>query len=252
MKMSLQPGDGLFGAVHDVAGGFFRSGDHDDRQAEIARCFDLGVSCSAAGVLGDDDLDLLISQQSGFGGAIERPTRLQEADVGQQDFLLGRIDGARDVVMLGSRREGVQIKPAQAQEHTTRCRAECGRGRVGIAHDLPAIAELRLPGWPRDRDERNAGRATGGEGIGRDLVGVGMRGIDDYSDGMIGDEACEAVGAAEAADARRQRLRLGRRGAAGKRQRRFESGVAGDEPRQCGGFRRAAENENAKGRGHGC
>ncbi len=203
MKGSFQPGDGFIGAVHDVASGFFRPCDHDDRQAKVARRFDLGVGRSTSGILGDDDVDLLVFQQTGLAGTIKRSPRLQEANVGRQDFLLRRIDGARDVVMLRRRREGVQVETPQAEKHPTRRRTEGRRGCIGVAHDMPVIASLGLPGRSRDRNQRNAGSATGGDGVGRNLVGVGMRRIDDYSDRMIGEEAGKAVGAAEAADARR-------------------------------------------------
>ena len=57
-------------------------------------------------------------------------------------------------------------------------------------------------------------------------------------------EVGEPVGAAEAADARGDRLRLGRGGAAGQRQRRLEARIAGEKLGQFRGFRGAAEDEN--------
>ena len=69
--------------------------------------------------------------------------------------------------------------------------------------------------------------------------------------GVLAEKAREARGAAEAADARGKRLRPGCRGPAGERQRRLEARIAGQESRQCGSFRRAAEDQNAKRHGHG-
>ena len=55
----------------------------------------------------------------------------------------------------------------------------------------------------------------------------------------------KTVGAAEAADARRDGLRAGRGRAAGKRQGRLEARIAREKPGQRRGFRGAAEDENA-------
>ena len=72
-----------------------------------------------------------------------------------------------------------------------------------------------------------------------------MRGVDQGIDALA-DEICgETVGAAEAADAHRHRLRGGRGGAAGERQRHGEVGAAGEASGQLPRFRGAAENEDA-------
>ena len=64
-----------------------------------------------------------------------------------------------------------------------------------------------LPGRTADRNEWNAGLGAGADGVRRDLVGVGVRGIDDNVGGVVAKEASEAIDTAEATDARRHQQR---------------------------------------------
>ena len=70
--------------------------------------------------------------------------------------------------------------------------------------------------------------------------------VDDGADMLGIDIGGQALGAAEAADALRNRRpgRIGRR--ARKRQRRCDIGLIGDPARERARFRRAAENEQTK------
>ena len=194
----MKPCDARLDVGHDDARRLVRPRDHHDRQAEIARRFDLGVRRRAAGILGNDHVNLLVAKQAGLGGAVERSARLQEADVGRQGGLLRRIDGARDVVMLRRRRKGVQLESSQAQEDAAWRGAERHCGRMGVAHALPEISGSGLPGRTCERNQRNTGRAAGGNGVGGDLVCVGMGGVNDHIDTGFIDESSEPIGAAEA------------------------------------------------------
>ena len=71
-----------------------------------------------------------------------------------------------------------------------------------------------------------------------------MRGVDHRVDLRRGQEVGEPLGAAEAADPRGNRLRLGGGGAASQRQRRLEARVAGEKRSQFRGLRGATEDEN--------
>ena len=70
--------------------------------------------------------------------------------------------------------------------------------------------------------------------------------VDDGADALAGEKRRQAFDAAEAADALRnwRMSRIGRR--ARKRQDRRNIGLIGDPARKRAGFRRAAENEQAK------
>jgi hypothetical protein len=72
--------------------------------------------------------------------------------------------------------------------------------------------------------------------------------VDDSADAFARDIRGQTVGAAEAADALRNRRwrRIG--GRARKRQDRRDMGLSGDPPGEPARFRRAAENEQAKAR----
>ena len=153
--------------------------------------------------------------------------------------------------MLWKWGEAVQLLPAEAQEYAAWSGSQRNCRVGGVGYDLPAIAGLGLPDRAYKRSERDTGLTGSADGIGRDLVGIGMRGIDHCGDGLLAEEAREALDPAEAADARGQRLRPGRRGSAGQRQRRLEARIVGEESRQRGRFRRAAEDQNAKRHGHG-
>jgi hypothetical protein len=70
--------------------------------------------------------------------------------------------------------------------------------------------------------------------------------VDDRVDALALEIGGQACGAAEAADARRDRRRRGPGRRARKREDCLGVGVIGDPPRQRGSLRRAAENEQAK------
>jgi hypothetical protein len=73
-----------------------------------------------------------------------------------------------------------------------------------------------------------------------------MSSVDDGVDAFFRDIGGEARGAAEAADAGRDRRRRGTGRCARKREDGVDLGIIGDPPRERTRFRRAAENEQAK------
>src|SRR5207247_1451593 len=143
----------------------------------------------------------------------EGPARLQKANIWRQVLQLRWIDGAGEIAVLRGWGEGVQLEATEAEEDAARRRAERPCGGIGVVHDQPPIAGLFLPGRPRERGQGDAASGARSDCIGRDLVGIGMSGVDHGIDGLAFEELCEAGDAAEAADARRQRLWPGRSGA---------------------------------------
>ena len=220
-------------------------GDHHHGNAEPPRGRDLRIGRSAAGVLGNDEGDALLDQEVVLLRVVERPAIIDEANIRRQDDVAGRVDRASDVMMLRSRGKRRELQPAEAEEDSRRRRAE-RRGCSLRAVDLdPAISVLALPCGAPDRDERQRQGTAGRDGMARDLIRIRMRRVDHCGDRTIAQPCFQSGNAAEAADARRQRLRLGRGGAAGERERRREAGVAVQQTRQLRSFGRAAENENA-------
>lgn len=252
MKVLLQPCDHRFGTFDRVAGGLMRSRDHDHRQADHARSFDLGIRGPAAGILGDKNLDPFVRQQMLFGLAVERTARLQKAQVGRQACGVRRLDHPREVVMSWRRSEGLQLLAAEAEEDSARLGAE-GKSRIGRGRDdLPAIVGVLSPGWAHERRKRRVGTGAGSDSIGRHLIGIGMRRIDHGVDALVAKVLRKPIDPAEAADASRDGLRPGCGRAAGQRQRCVEPRIACDPSRKRGRFCRAAEDQNAKSFGHGC
>ena len=211
---------------------------------ERARRLDLGIGGAAARVPRNDHVDLALLQQAQFGVAIERSALLQQNEI-VRPHALRRVDEAGDVVMLGHGGEGVQFLPAKGEEHASRRLADGERCGDGGGRRLPFVAGFRLPGGTDERGQRDAGARAGDDGVGGDARGVGMGGVDHRLDRLLLDVSRKTVGAAEAADARRDGLRPGRGGASGERQGRLEARIAREEPGQRRGFRGAAEDENA-------
>ena len=74
-----------------------------------------------------------------------------------------------------------------------------------------------------------------------------MGGVDHRPDLLVAQIAYETIDAAEPAAAGFERLRPGFARATGKRQGRIDARIAREKLRQGGGFRRAAEDQDAKG-----
>ena len=110
-----QPRYGGFRAGHDIASRLVVPRDHDDRQGEHARRFDLGVGGVAPGVLGDDDFDLLVLEQAYFGRLIEWTTCSQKAHVGRQGDVR-RVNDAGNVMVLRRLYESAELEAAELEE----------------------------------------------------------------------------------------------------------------------------------------
>lgn len=250
MKALLQPCDRFAGIPDDMAGGLVRPFDHDHRQGKSSRRLDLGVGRQAAGILGNEDLDLFIRQQAFLGGAVEWSASLQEPQIGWQALWIGRLDHTGEIAMLRCGGKRVQLLAAEAEKDAARCRSERQSGRGRRWNDLPAIARLRAPGRTHERGERRAGAGAGEDSVGRHLISVGMRRIDDRIDSVLAEEASKTVDAAEATDSCLDRLGPGRGRPTGEREDCLETGIAGELPGEGRRFCRAAEDENAKSFGH--
>ena len=83
-----EPRHRFLGARHDLSGRLVGPRNHDHRQAEFARDFDLGVRGAAAGILGHNNVDLLVLEQMQLGITVERSPLAQQNEIGkaQQSF----------------------------------------------------------------------------------------------------------------------------------------------------------------------
>ena len=148
--------------------------------------------------------------------------------------------------MLRRAEERGELQPPLGEERRSRLGSE-RRGGIFHGRDFdPPVARLARPRRAGEDDERRAGGAAGGDGVGRHARREWMGRVDDGVDALVREIGGEARGAAEAADAQRDRRRRGIGGRARKREERLDLGVVGDPPRERARFRRAAENEQAK------
>lgn len=252
-ELLFQPGNDSFSILHGVSGRLMRARNHHDRNSKRARRFDLGVGRSASGVLGHKHIDLFMRKKRCFSRCVEGAATEQKTDIGRKYDTIGRIDHARDVVMMRSRCEGAEFLPAKAQKDTTRLGPQRISGGFRTRDGLPLVIRLRLPGGAHNRGERDRKSCAGGHGVGRDLIGVGVRCINDRVDLFPLQPSGKTIGATEPADPCLNGLHFGVRGAPGKRDNRLEARVVRKQTRQLRGLRGPSENENAyQGHLHDC
>ena len=230
--------------------GFRRFGapHHDDRYSERPSRLDLRVGRAAATVFGDERLDPLASHEIEFARKREGTTRQDQLVFGQSVDLRRGIDRPNDIAVLWGVGENRELKPPLGQQYDFAVCAERLDPRRYRRNLDPAIAGLPPPRRASENNERDAGRAAGGGGVGRNARGERMGRVNDNCDLLPGEIGGQTLGAAEAADALwdRRRGRIG--GCARKRQDGHDIGLIGDPPGERARFRRAAENEQAKAR----
>lgn len=192
-------------ALHLQPLGQFGPRDHDHGQAKHARGLDLCACAVATGVAGDDPIDATRTQHVQF--AVERERSARYDDVrGKGQRRVGRIDETQRVGMLWLRRERRDVLAADGEEHARgrfRKRSDCG---VDIFDFNPDVAGRSSPGRALDRDQRCAGLRAGFDRVTAHLGRKGMRRIDHMRNAFAPDVFGKPAYAAEATDARRQRL----------------------------------------------
>src|SRR5260370_13045337 len=77
--------------------------------------------------------------------------------------------------MMGRACEGAKLQPAKAQENTAWLRPQRDSGGFGAPDGKPCVARLGLPGTADDRGEWDREPCAGGDRVGGNLIGVGMR-----------------------------------------------------------------------------
>jgi len=214
--------------------------DHDDWDLQRPRRRDLAVGLVTAGILGDDDVDLLACEEGCLRLLIEGRAGLDEAHLRRQRDVAGGVDRAREIGVLWRGRERCKLEAANREEDAARCFAE-GLGRFEWARDhAPTIAVARFPGRADERSDRDARRVGRHYGVGGDAHREGMGCVDDGVDTLADKIAVEALCAAEAADPRRERQGARRRRAAGERYDRVEAVISAKMLCEPARFARAA------------
>lgn len=219
--------------------------DKHDRQAENARGDDLAMGRLPAGILADDDVDAVIAEQ--------RHLRLHREGPAGEDILhlrrlqrrIDGIDAAYEIMVLRRGIEGLRLLPTDGEEHTARRGAERCDGLGDRADAYPAVALRLFPAGALEPQERQIRRRACRAGIGGDLPGKGVGGVDQQIDGVLAQKGRKPLCPAETAGAHRHGLRHRIERAAGKRQGDGEIGPVREPFRQIPRFRRAAQDKDA-------
>lgn len=218
----------------------------DDLDLKRAGRLDLGVGRAPAAVLCHQHLDTLVFHERELVSERERTSRKDQLVIRQGVDFRRPVYRSHDVAMLRRLRECGELQPALSEKNSP---ALSPKSRDGIVHrrDLdPAVIGFARPRGAGEHDKRRAGRAAGGDRVGRDARSERMGRVDNGVDVLAGDKRRQAFGAAKAADASRdwRRSRFGRRPR--KREDCRNIGLIRDPPRKRAGLRRPAENEQTK------
>jgi hypothetical protein len=244
--MSGEPGHDAVEIMQRL--GFGRGGlaYDDDFDLKRARGLDLGVGRAPAAILRHQRFDLLALHERKFVGERERTARKDQLAVGEAVDLRRPVDCPYDVAMLRGSRESAELQSALREEDCSPLSPESVDGVVHCCDLDPAIAGLACPGKTGEDHERRTARPAGCDGVGGHARGERMRRVDDGVDALAGEKCSQPLSAAEAADALGNwRLRrMGRRPRKGQDRRNI--GLVSKPSRKRAGFRRAAENEQAK------
>lgn len=220
--------------------------DHHHLDAEQAGCLDLRIGGDAAAVLGNDDIDMVLPQQSQFAFQRERTTIEDIIDIRKRKRRLDGVDTANEIVMLCCRFGIMRTLPARCQENMAGGGAKRLNGRRNAPHVPPMITRQALPFGTTQSDRAYAGGLGSMGGIGGDALGEGMRGVDQQIISAPVQEIGERRAAAETTDSNRNRLRSRFFGATGQRQNNVAIVARRERFGQQARLAGAAEDQNAR------
>lgn len=219
--------------------------DEHDGQAENARSDDLAMGGLSTGILAYDHLDPMFVKKGHLVLHREGTARQQVFDLRRIERRIDGIDAAHEIVVLRRGIEGLGLLPSDGEEHAAGVFSERGDSVRYRGDTLPAVAVRFVPATSLQMQKRNAGLKACGAGIGGNLMGEGMRGVDQEIDRLSAEIVDKAGNAAEAAAAHRHGLRGGIDRAAGKRERHGEIVACYQARRKLAGFGRSAQYEDA-------
>lgn len=193
--------------------------DHQHLDAEQAGCLDLRIGGGAAAVLGNDDIDMVLPQQSQFAFQRERTAIEDIIDIRKRQRRLDGVDAADEIVMLRCRFRIMRTLPAGCHEDAARGGAKRSDRRRNASQVPPMIARQALPFGTAQSDCGYADGLGSMGGIGGNALGEGMRGVDQQIISAGLQEIGERRSPAETTDSNRNRLRGRFFGTTGQRQK---------------------------------
>lgn len=242
--MSVQPAHHRLFAGQDQPVRHWRPVDQNDRNPQGSSRFQLGRRTGAARILGNDTADAVVAQQGKVVGRGKGPAGDDDGGIGQRQRPFRRVDEPQKIVVLRLRRKGGERLLADGQKDPTRRLRQGCDGRRNVGNGMPVIARARFPWRAFIGAERPAGRGRGGHGVAAHPRRERVRGVDDMGDRLFLKEACQPLGPAEAANARRQGLRDRLPGAARIGKDRVDARV-GKAPGEAGRLGRSTQKKDA-------
>ena len=217
--------------------------DHDDRQAEGARSGQFGIRTRPAGILGDNDIIVVVLQQSQVVGEQEGSAPDHCGALWQQGSAR-RVDKAQQIVMLRRYAEQMQVLTAYGEEDFHGGRRKIFNSVFNGLHRVPHVTLLRLPGRAFQCRKGQGQNLAGRRGMMAHLGGKRVGGVDDMGNVLVAQVGDQARNAAKAANPLGQGLCHGFGCAAGIGKHRVAA-RRGKRPGQKTGFGRAAQQKDA-------
>ncbi|SCX30041.1 hypothetical protein DSM25559_3472 [Agrobacterium rosae] len=220
-----------------------RTLDHQHPYAQPTRRLNLRIGRRAAGVFGDDERDVIFTQQVDFISQCEGPTRRKVKGMRYRQRWLNRVDATDEVMVLRRGLEGQQFLTTEREESGGACVSKSSNSAFHIGHALPVIASLSLPRRALQSDKRNIRYFCGLNGVCRDAGRVRVGRVHQKIEPVFRHEVGQSTCTAKAAGAHRHRLLNRVTGAACHRQKQPVAGIFRQFSSQNTGIRRATENE---------
>lgn len=223
----------------------FGASQQNDRDASRAGGGNFGIGCRAAGIFGDQNINVFGREQRGFLRFGKRPARQDQAVSGAGPVKVlqpgWRVNGADEVKMLGRMGEFGQIQPAMGEENALGSQRQGGDRSGNRINLLPDIAALLFPSRTGQLNQRNLRCRTRERSVTRHLTGKRMGGIDNTGDVVRFEIGYQPFDTTKAAAAKRHGLAR-RLCAASERQGRMKFALKRLRQRACLGG--AAQNQN--------
>lgn len=214
-----------------------------DANSERASGGNLAVSRIPPAVFRDHHVDTIRQQQFTIVRFAERAAGQYVACMRHIERRVDRIHRSHNIVMLRLTRERGDLLPPHCEKHTLRLGAQCLCRSFSIDHVSPSIARQGLPGRTTQRQQWRIGLLGRLDGVRRDRIRKGMRGIDQGVDAVIAQIRGESRCSAKAATSRRHGLCERRCRATGERQRHAQIVASSEAGRELSRLGRTAENQ---------
>ena len=219
--------------------------DHQHAQPQFARGDKLRLGPRAAGVLGDDQLGPVVTQQGDVSGQVERPSGEGHGRMRQGQRRGGLVHQPQQIMVLRMVGKDGQRLLADGQKDPRRHLRQRGGGGFNTWQMGPIVGGSLGPRGPFKSGQQDACLRAGGMGITAHLRGEGMGRVDHAGDVVLRDKRQQSGHAAKATHAGGQRLRHRGRRASGIAEQRIIATV-GQRAGEAGGLCRAAKNEGAR------